>query len=484
MSARVTERFEPDQKWPYFLANRPVAANAALAVTDKYSGQEVARVALADAQAIEFAIGQAVAAREPMRRLAPFERRDVLLQCAARFAERQALFAEVLCVECGKPIRDARVEVSRLIDTFREAASEAMRLGGEVLNLESGPRSRGARGQYRRVPVGPVSLISPFNFPLNLAAHKVAPAIAAGCPFILKPASRTPLSALLLGEVLAETALPLGAFSILPAHREGADLFTTDERLKLLSFTGSPEVGWALKARAGRKKVVLELGGNAAVVVDGDQGGRLEHVVDRVTIGSFGQSGQSCISVQRLFVHQSLYDEVRARLVARARGLKVGDPRDEDTVIGPLIDEAEARRVERWVLQAQAAGARVLCGGVRTGSVVTPTVLENVPPGQPVLDEEVFGPVVVLSPFTQFDEALEAVNASRFGLQAGVFTDRLSHTTQAWDQLEVGGVIINDVPTWRVDSMPYGGVKESGLGREGVRWAVEDMTELRLLVLR
>jgi aldehyde dehydrogenase (NAD+) len=374
--------------------------------------------------------------------------------------------------------------VTRLVDTFREAAAEATRVGGEALNLETTPRAKGTRGMTRRVPVGPVSLISPFNFPLNLAAHKVAPAIAAGCPFVLKPASRTPLGALLIGEVLAETSLPKGAFSILPAHRDGADLFTTDERLKLLSFTGSPAVGWDLKARAGKKKVVLELGGNAAAIVDADQGAKLEHVVARLVFGGFYQSGQSCISVQRILVHEALYDEVRTRLVAAVQALVAGDPHDEATFIGPIIDEKEARRIEAWVQSARAAGGRVLCGGARSGVMVTPAVLEDVPETEAVVAEEVFGPVVVLSRFSSFEGALAQVNATKFGLQAGVFTDSLAHTLKAWDELEVGGVVINDVPSFRVDSMPYGGVKDSGLGREGVRWAVEDMTELRLLVLR
>jgi acyl-CoA reductase-like NAD-dependent aldehyde dehydrogenase len=471
-------------RWPYWLGNEPVFANEALAVTDKYSRQVVAKVALADAAAIDAAIGLAVAAAPAMRRLPAYERRDVLLHCAGRFSARAEELAQLLCVEAGKPIRDARGEVTRLIDTFREAASEATRLGGEVLNLEISARARGARGQYQRVPVGPVSLISPFNFPLNLAAHKVAPAIAAGCPFVLKPASRTPLGALLIGEVLAQTSLPKGAFSILPAHRDGADLFTTDERFKLLSFTGSPAVGWGLKARAGKKKVVLELGGNAAVVVDADQRPNLAHVVDRLVFGGFYQSGQSCISVQRILVHETLYDELRDRLVAAVRALKAGDPRDEATFIGPIIDEAEATRIEAWVRAAQQAGARLLCGGQRDGVMVSPAVLEAVPAGQRVVDDEVFGPVVVLSKFARFDDALAQVNASRFGLQAGVFTDSLTHTLRAWDELEVGGVIINDVPSWRVDTMPYGGVKDSGLGREGVRWAIEELTEPRLLVLR
>ena len=471
-------------RWPYYLANEPVFANEALEVVDKYTQEPVAKVALADERAIEAAIGAAAGAADAMRRLPPYERRDILLECVARFTERFDELALTLCIEAGKPIRDARGEVTRLIDTFREAAGEATRIEGTVLNLEISQRAKGSRGLCARVPVGPVSLISPFNFPLNLAAHKVAPAIAAGCPWVLKPASRTPLGALLIGEVLAQTKLPKGAFSILPAHRTGAELFTTDPRLKLLSFTGSPAVGWDLKARAGAKKVVLELGGNAACIVDADQGHRLSHVVERLVFGGFYQSGQSCISVQRIFVHESLYERVREELVAAVRGLKSGDPKAEDTFIGPIIDEAEARRIEHWVAAARDAGGRVLCGGGRKGVMMEPTVLEDVPVTERVVTEEVFGPVVVLSRFSRFDDALRQVNASKFGLQAGVFTDSLAHTLEAWDELEVGGVIVGDVPSWRVDNMPYGGVKASGLGREGVRYAIEDMTEPRLLVLR
>jgi acyl-CoA reductase-like NAD-dependent aldehyde dehydrogenase len=473
----------PD-RWPYSLAGRPVFANQDLPVTDKYSGQVVARVALADDAAIDAGIAAAVAAEGPMRRLPAYERREVLLHCARRFGDRAEELAQVLCVEAGKPIKDARGEVGRLIDTFREAAAEATRLGGEVLNLEIAPRARGTRGLTRRVPVGAVSLISPFNFPLNLAAHKVAPAIAAGCPFVLKPASRTPLGALLIGEVLAETSLPPGAFSILPAHRQGADRFTTDPRLKLLSFTGSPAVGWDLKARAGKKKVVLELGGNAAAVVDADQGARLDQVVERLVFGAYYQSGQSCISVQRILVHDSLHQALRERLVAAVRALKAGDPRDEDTFIGPVIDEAEGARLEQWIASARAAGATVLCGGGRRGAMVEPTLLEDVPRDEPVVAREVFGPLAVLSRFSDFGAALAEVNDSRYGLQAGVFTDSLTHALQAWDELEVGGVVVGDVPSFRVDTMPYGGVKDSGQGREGVRYAIEDLTELRLLVLR
>ncbi len=470
--------------WPAWLANSPVVLNEDLVVTDKFTLQPMARVPLVEARIIDAAIAAAVNAAPAMRALPTYVRRDLLLECVARFTERAEEFAQVLCGEAGKPIRDARGEVTRLIDTFRAAAEEATRIDGQTLSLDIAARAKGTRGFTRRVPIGPVSFISPFNFPLNLAAHKVAPAIAAGCPFVLKPASRTPLGALLIGEVLSKTALPPGAFSILPAHRDGADLFTSDPRLKLLSFTGSPSVGWALKAKAGHKKVVLELGGNAACIVDGDQRAKLAHVVERLVFGGFYQSGQSCISVQRIMVHDTLYDELRDALVTAVKALKSGDPHDEATFIGPLIDEQEAQRVEGWIGSAVRAGGKLLCGGARTGVMLTPAVLEGVPKREPLVAEEAFGPVVVLERFSTFDEALARVNDSKFGLQAGIFTDSLSHAMRAWDELEVGGVVVGDVPSFRVDTMPYGGVKDSGLGREGVRYAIEDLTEVRLLVLR
>ncbi|MBX3424401.1 MAG: aldehyde dehydrogenase family protein [Pirellulales bacterium] len=467
---------------PFFLAGESRLSDSQLPVLDKYSGVEIARVAAADAAAIDAGIAAAVEAAGPMRRMAAYERQAVLEHCVRRFGERREELAQLVCAEAGKPIRDSRGEVERLILTFKEAAAEAVRIGGEVLDLDVAPRARGYRGMWKRVPIGPCSFIAPFNFPLNLAAHKIAPAIAAGCPFVLKPASRTPLSALAIGEALAETDLPRGAFSILPCHRDGAESFTTDERLKLLSFTGSPAVGWDLKARAGRKKVVLELGGNAACIVDEDAD--LDDAVERLVIGAFCQSGQSCIGVQRILIHEAIYDELRDKLVAATERLVAGDPRDEGTFIGPLIDASEAERLERWIASAVAAGGKLLCGGRREGAVLTATLLEDVPPSEPVCAEEAFGPVAVLSRFRDFRDALAEANASRFGLQAGVFTRDIHKAHLAWDELEVGGVVIGDVPSWRVDHMPYGGVKHSGLGREGIRWAIEDMTELRMLVVR
>ena len=468
--------------YPLYLANEAKQPNADLEVTDKYSGKVAFRCAIADAATIDAGIAAAVEAAEPMARLASYERQNVLQHCVDRFTERFDELAFALCVEAGKPIKDSEGEVTRLIDTFRIAAEESVRMIGEVQPLDISPRARGYQGIWKRVPIGPCSFIAPFNFPLNLAAHKIAPALAVGCPFVVKPASRTPLGALIMGEVLAETDLPKGAFSILPAHREGADLFTTDERLKLLSFTGSPAVGWDLKAKAGKKKVVLELGGNAAVIVDKDAD--LADALDRIIFGAFYQSGQSCIGVQRILIHADVYDEFRGMLVARTKTLVAGDPKDRDVFIGPMISEGEAKRLDLWIQEAVEKGATVLCGGKREGAMLEATLLENVDRMTKLNIEEAFGPVAFLVKFSEFGEALDIVNDSKFGLQAGIFTRDLFQMFDAWDRLEVGGVVINDVPSYRVDNMPYGGVKDSGLGREGIRFAMEDMTEIRNLVIR
>lgn len=468
--------------YPYYLANQAVYANQDLAVSNKYTGQVVTRVALATEQAIDHALNAAVSAQYAMAQLPAYHRQQVLEHCVERFKQRADELAYSLCIEAGKPIKDARGEVTRLIDTFKVAAEETTRINGEVINLEISARAKGYRGMTKRVPVGVCSFISPFNFPLNLAAHKIAPAIAAGCPFVLKPASLTPIGALLIGEVLAETDLPQGAFSILPCSRDGAELFTTDERIKLLSFTGSPEVGWALKAKAGKKKVTLELGGNAACIVDADAD--IDFVVQRLVFGAFYQSGQSCISVQRILVHDSIYQLVKEKLVAATQQLVMGDPIQENTFIGPMISEKEAQRLATWIDDAKQQGATVLCGGQRNGAMLAATLLQNVPKHCALVQEEVFGPVAILSSFSDFEQALAEVNASRYGLQTGIFTRDIFKAHQAWDRLEVGGVVIGDVPSWRVDNMPYGGVKDSGLGREGIKYAIEDMTESRLLVIR
>ena len=470
------------KKYPYYLAGEAVYANTDLKVTDKYSGEIAYEVPLATPEVLDQAIAAAVEATDAMRKMTVYERQAVLEHCIKRFTERQDELAEALCIEAGKPINDAKGEVGRLIDTFKIAAEETPRMLGETLPLDISPRAKGYRGMTQRVPIGPCAFISPFNFPLNLAAHKVAPAIAAGCPFVLKPASMTPIGALVIGEILAETNLPKGAFSILPCRRDSADLLTEDERLKLLSFTGSPDVGWKLKARAGKKPVILELGGNAACVVDNDWD--LDDAVARVIIGAFYQSGQSCIGVQRLFVHSDVYEAFKEKLLVKTNALKSGDPKDPDTFIGPMISEDEATRLHGWITDAQERGATLLCGGERNGNMLQATLMENVPRDCELSAEEAFGPVAILEPFDDYDAVLKRVNDSRFGLQAGIFTRDIYKAQQAWDELEVGGVVIGDVPSWRVDHMPYGGVKDSGLGREGIRWAMEDMTELRLMVVR
>ncbi|EIL95252.1 aldehyde dehydrogenase family protein [Rhodanobacter spathiphylli] len=472
-----------NKTYPYYLANRPQTSKTMLDVRDKYSGKLATRVAVPDVKATGKAIAAAVKAARPMREFKPWARQAVLQHCVARFSERRDELAEALCIEAGKPIRDAAGEVTRLIETFRIAAEEAVRINGETINLELASRLDGYHGYTRRVPLGPVSFITPFNFPLNLVAHKVAPAIAAGCPFVLKPAEKTPIGALIIGEVLAETDLPKGAFSILTLDGAHATPLVEDERFKLLSFTGG-QIGWDLKARAGRKKVVLELGGNAACIVDADQGPKLDKVVERLVFGAFYQSGQSCIGVQRIYAHADIYDALKRKLVAATRKLKAGDPKDKNVFLGPMIDEAAAERLHGWILEAKKAGGKVLCGGKRNGNMLDATLMEGVPKDAKASRQEAFGPFALLAPYRKFDEAIAMVNDSDYGLQAGIFTDSLDHAMRAWNELEQGGVVVNDIPSFRVDNMPYGGIKLSGLGREGIRYAIEDMTELRLMVMR
>jgi acyl-CoA reductase-like NAD-dependent aldehyde dehydrogenase len=472
-----------DKRYPCYLANQPVETKAELDVFDKFTGKRATRVAFADGALIRKSIVAAHKAREAMAAFPPDARREVLEYCVQQFTKRSDELALALCIEAGKPIRDARGEVTRLIDTFRIAAGEATRSDGEVIELQISKRTRGYRGMVKRVPIGACAFITPFNFPLNLVAHKVAPAIAAGCPFVLKPAAKTPVGALIIGEVLAETDLPRGAFSILPCSNEDAGLLVEDERIALLSFTGGL-VGWELKGRAGRKKVTLELGGNAACIVDEDPGQPLDDVVERMVFGAYYQSGQSCISVQRILVHNAIYAKFKKKFADAVAKLRMGDPKDEKVFIGPVIDEEAAKRIDAWMDAAIAGGAKAIVRGQRRGNMVPAALLEKVPRESDLYRKEAFGPLALLEPFEDFDAALDRVNDSDFGLQAGVFTGSLAHAMQAWDRLEVGGVIVGDVPSFRVDNMPYGGVKLSGLGREGVRYAIEDMTEQRLLVVR
>lgn len=469
------------KEYPLYLAGRPHGTGAWLDVHDKYTGGAATRVGLASADDIDRAIAAAADSQPALRRMAAYERKAVLSHVARRLRERRAELAYVLCVEAGKPIKDSYGEIDRGIATFEIAAEESVRLYGEWEPLDIHAGGRGYTAVTRRFPIGPLSLISPFNFPVNLAAHKIAPAIAAGCPWVLKPASRTPVSALILAEILAETDLPPGSFSVLPCSRDGADLFTTDERLKLLSFTGSPAVGWDLKSRAGKKPVVLELGGNAAVVVD-ETVADLDDAVSRIVHGAYYQSGQSCISVQRIFVHSRVYDDFKPRLTAAVARLVCGDPKDAGVDVGPIISEKEAERIESWVTEGVKAGATLLAGGTRDGAIVQPTVLEGVPPGCKVRDEEVFGPVVCLERFDDFDRVVALINDSKFGLQAGLFSQRLDRVNRFFEDVECGGVVINDVPSKRIDSQPYGGVKDSGLGREGLRFAIRDFTEPRVMI--
>jgi glyceraldehyde-3-phosphate dehydrogenase (NADP+) len=429
----------------------------------------------------EQAVEAAVRAFEVTRKLPAYERGRMLREVSAGIKARREELAALIAAEAGKPIRDSLAEVDRATITFRLGAEEAERMYGEVIPLDLNVASKDRVGITRRFPIGPIAGISPFNFPLNLAAHKVAPAIASGNPIVLKPPSKDPLVMLAVAEILDSVGLPEGAVSILPMSRELGDRMVSDERFKLLSFTGSPSVGWRMKERAGKKKVVLELGGNAGVIVD--KGADLDWAVKRSLVGAFGYSGQVCISVQRMFVHEDVWDAFMDKFLAGVAALTVGDPADPATDVGPMVDAKAASRTKQWVDEAVALGGRLLAGGTADGTFIAPTVLTDVPVTAQVCSNEAFAPVVVAFKFRELSEAIAAVNDSFFGLQTGVFTSDLAGAWQSFSELEVGGVIVNDIPTYRIDHMPYGGVKDSGLGREGLRWAMEDMTEIRIMVL-
>lgn len=469
-------------EYPVYLAGRWERPGTPHPVLNPYDQSTVGLTWMADDAAFETAVASAVAAAPVMRALPAFERAAILAKASFILAGRRDEIGRVLAGEAGKPIRDALTEVDRAAMTFHVASEEARRLGGEVVPLDLAAHGRNRIGIVRRFPIGPVAAISPFNFPLNLSAHKLAPAVAAGNPVVLKPATRTPLSALYLASALEEAGLPAGALSVLPMPRDLGDRLVTDDRFKLLTFTGSSAVGWAMKARAGKKKILLELGGNAGVIVE--PSADLGWAAKRIVTGGFAFAGQSCISVQRVFVHDAIYDRFAQDLVDRVKALVVGDPLDPATDVGPMIDTGEVDRIEAWVAEAAAGGAKVLAGGTRMGaSMYAPTVLEGVPDTAKVCAQEVFAPLIGLYRYREFGEAMAALNRSRYGLQAGVFTTDLNHTLTAFDTLEVGGVIVNDVPTWRIDQMPYGGVKDSGIGREGPRYTIEEMTEPKLLVI-
>ncbi|MDX9942518.1 MAG: aldehyde dehydrogenase family protein [Bacteroidales bacterium] len=465
-----------------YAGGRFLTSSNELIVSCPFDGRPLAKTWLAGKQEYEQAVEAALQAVEPLRKMSDWERSKILLEVSQKIIRQEDVFASLIAREAAKPWRYALAEVRRAAQTFFVASEEARRLPGEYLSLDWTPEADGREGLVKYFPIGPVAGISPFNFPLNLASHKIAPAIAAACPIVLKPASSTPLATLALAEIIDESALPKGAFSVLPMDRQTGNMLVTDERFKLLSFTGSPAVGWKMKAGAGKKKVVLELGGNAGTIVAATA--QIDHAVSRCLTGGFAYQGQVCIHAQRIFVHKSLFEAFSRKLVEAVGGLKYGDPLSPHTDITAMIDEDNARRVEQWIDEAVMTGAKVACGGHRKGAFVEPTVIMQAGPGMKVYDEEVFGPVVTLHPFDRFEEAVQMVNNSPYGLQAGVFTNDIQELDLAFNKLEVGGVIHNDTPIFRTDHMPYGGVKDSGLGREGVRYAMLDMLEPRILVRR
>jgi glyceraldehyde-3-phosphate dehydrogenase (NADP+) len=469
------------QPYRLFLAGSWQDGTDTYEVGNPYTNEPIALVHRAGSSELEAAIQAAVQGFETLRHTPSHQRAAILRSVSESLAAQAEDMARTIAQEAAKPIKQARAEVQRSIFTFAQASEEASRIPGEVLNLDASPNGEGRQGIVRRFPIGPVAAITPFNFPLNLVAHKLAPAIAAGCSVVLKPASQTPISALKLADIMANAGLPPACLSVLPMQSKYADPLVEDERLKVLTFTGSPLVGWGLKQRAGTKRVMLELGGNAGVIIHSDAD--LAFASSRIVTGGFAYAGQSCISVQRIYIHHEVYRKFMSLFVPAVSALKMGDPLDEATDLSAVISPAEGERIAQWLAEAQADGAECVLGGTVQGNMVSPTIMAGAHAEMRVTCEEIFAPVVTVQPYTEFDEALAAVNNSDFGLQAGVFTNNLRLAWHAYETLEVGGVIINDVPTWRVDHMPYGGVKQSGFGREGVRYAIEEMTEMRLLVL-
>jgi len=467
---------------PIFLAGRWVESSDPLTVANPARPDEPAGATFnATPEQYDEAVEAAVAAFETTRTLPAYERGRILREVSEGIRARREELGRLIALEAGKPIRDALVEVDRATLTFRLGAEEAERMVGETIPLDLMPASKDRLGITRRFPIGPIAGISPFNFPLNLAAHKVAPAIASGNPIVLKPPSKDPLTMLTVAEIIEAAGVPAGMVSILPMTRELGDRMVADERFKLLTFTGSPSVGWRMKARAGKKKVVLELGGNAGAIVDASAD--LDWAAKRVVVGAYAYAGQVCISVQRLFVHDAVYEPFMERLIAASQALRLGDPLDPATDVGPMVDANAVGRTKRWVDEAIELGGELLLGGEPDGLFFPPTILAGVPVSAQVCSNEAFAPLVVVERFSDFAAAVAAVNDSMFGLQTGVFTNDLANSWAAFNELEVGGVIVNDIPTYRIDHMPYGGVKDSGLGREGLRWAIDDMTELRIMVL-
>jgi acyl-CoA reductase-like NAD-dependent aldehyde dehydrogenase len=465
----------------YFIDGHWADDGDLIEVRSPFDGSVVGRVTQARREHAEAAIAASVKAFGTTRRLPAFERQRVLRRVAQAISERREEFARTIVQEAGKPIKLARNEVERAVFIFNVAAEETTRINGEYLPLDWQEFTAGRWGIVKRYPLGPIAGITPFNFPLHLVSHKVAPAIAAGCPIVLKPAPQTPLCSLLLAECIQQAGWPDGGFNVLPLSNDDASLLVTDERIKLISFTGSASVGWAIKSRAGKKKVALELGGNAGAIVHSDAD--LSYAAERCVTGGFGFAGQTCISVQRILVEHSVYGKFTDLLVEGVKKLKTGDPMEESTDVGPLIRESDAVRVTNWIDEAVRSGAHLLVGGGRKASVVNPTVLTSTKPDMKVNCQEIFGPVVTVEPYQNFDEALRRVNNSNYGLQAGLFTRDVKLLFQAYDELEVGALIAGDIPSFRIDQMPYGGIKDSGLGREGLRYAIEEMTEPKLLVM-
>jgi acyl-CoA reductase-like NAD-dependent aldehyde dehydrogenase len=468
-----TQGFLVDGKW--------IEEGDPIEIRAPYDGNVIAFVFQGRREHAEAAIAAAVKAFGTTRRLPAFERQRVLRRVVENISQRKQEFARTMAQEAGKPIKAARTEVERAIFTFSVAAEESTRIYGDYLPLDWQEFTAGRWGIVRRFPLGPIAGITPFNFPLNLVAHKVAPAIAAGCPMILKPAPQTPLTALLLAEAVQQAGWPDGGLNVLPLSNEDAGLLVTDERIKLISFTGSAAVGWQIKKNCGKKKVVLELGGNAGVIVHSDAD--LSYAADRCVVGSFAYAGQTCISVQRILVERSVCGKFTELLIEGAKKLKTGDPLEDSTDLGPMIRESDAVRATDWVQEAVRGGARLLYGGQRQGSMMGPAILTGTRPDMKVNCQEIFAPVVTVEPYDDFDQALRQVNNSPYGLQAGLFTRDAKLIFNAYEELEVGGLIAGDVPAFRIDHMPYGGVKDSGMGREGLRYAIEDMTELKLLVM-
>jgi acyl-CoA reductase-like NAD-dependent aldehyde dehydrogenase len=471
----------PVKTFGFLLDGRWLSEGELKEVRAPYDQEVVGTVVYGTRKHAEAAIAAAVKAFETTRRLPAYERQRVLRSVADALIARKEEFALVLAREAGKPIKIARAELDRGILTVQIAAEESTRIIGEMLPLDAAPAATGRWGILKRFPLGPISAITPFNFPLNLVAHKLAPAIACGCTVVLKPAPQDPLSALMLAQLVQQAGWPDGAVNVIPLSNEDAAPLITDERIKMLTFTGGSAAGWELKQRAGKKRVTLELGGNAACIVHGDAD--LKKAAERCVAGGFSYAGQSCVSVQRIFVERKALDEFTEHLIAGAKKLKVGDPMDETTDIGPMIREADAVRATEWVEEAVAAGARLLCGGHRKGSLMEATVLTGTKPAMRVNCLEIFAPVVTVEPYDDFDDALRRVNDSPFGLQAGLFTRDARLIFRAFEELQVGGVIAGDIPSWRMDQMPYGGVKDSGMGREGLKYAIEEMTERKLLVM-